>query len=88
MVTELLFPDGGKLTAEYEGAGNGTLTLTAEANEGIDRELTLNVKTTEGNISKSISVTHEGKREVFNASDDEFDASDGQLQVLKNGISE
>lgn len=83
----LTFPDGGKLNAEYDGVGNGTITLTADINEGKDRTLTMKVMGTDGKTTASVSVSQEGKRENFVVSDT-FSVTDGEFLVLKDGIQQ
>lgn len=74
----------GNITATYTGSGNNTITITSTENEGIDREQTITVETTNKQISESITVSQEGPREIFNASDGGFILADGgTFNVLK-----
>lgn len=75
------FADGGTLTVAYNGQGNGSITLSAQPNEGLDRELDLQV--VGGGISAPINVTQAGKREIFTQ---DWQAKDGTFNVLKHGI--
>ena len=36
--------DGSRLTATYEGSGDGSAVFTSETNEGIDREMAVTYK--------------------------------------------
>lgn len=74
----------GSITATYDGSGDGSITITSDANEGIDREQTINVSTTDETKSVDVSVKQTGLREVFTASDGDFIlAEGGTLNVLK-----
>lgn len=76
------FSDGGQLNVEYGGSGNGSAVFSADANEGKDRNLTVNLDAKEGEASASVEVTQYGRREEFVAGDN-FYASDGEFLVLK-----
>ncbi len=80
----LTFPDGGGLNVEFTGQGNGTITLTPEKNEGLDRETTITVKDVSGKVSINMIISQNGMRQVFNASDGAFKLkSGGSFLVLK-----
>lgn len=77
----------GAITATYNGSGDGAITIISDANEGIDREQTINVSTTDGNKSVDILVQQTGLREAFMASDGDFILADGgTFNVLKNEL--
>jgi hypothetical protein len=58
-------------------SGSSTLSVSAEVNEGLDRLAIFTISTTDNSGTKTtLSVTQEGKREVFNASDGSFLLSD------------
>lgn len=76
----------GAITATYDGSGNGTAIITSDINEGIDREQTINVSTTEGSNPKNVGVVvrQAGWREVFAVSDGEFVLAESRtFNVLK-----
>lgn len=77
------------ITATYNGIGNETVLVSSDVNEGIDRQMTINVKTTQGTNqkTKSIVVSQFGLREVFSPNDGSFILADGgTYNVLKNGV--
>lgn len=74
----------GYITAAYEGSGDGSLTFNSNVNEGIDREQSIEVKTTDNKLSVSVSVKQIGLREVFTCTDGDFILADGgTFNVLK-----
>lgn len=74
----------GYITATYEGSGDGSLTFNSDTNEGIDREQSIEVKTTDNKLSVSVSVKQIGLREVFACTDGDFILADGgTFNVLK-----
>lgn len=75
------------IVATYNGSGDGSITTTSDANEGIDREQTINVSTTDGAKSVDVLVLQPGLREVFMASDGDFILADGgTFNVLKSEL--
>lgn len=88
METKIKWNEGdGYITATYEGSGSGSASISSDVNEGIDREQSIKVETTDKSKSASILVSQEGLREIFVASDDEFVLSDGgTFNVLKNEL--
>lgn len=75
----------GVIHLEYDGDGNGQIAVTLTPNEGIDREQTVEVQTTNGEITESITISQEGLREVFTCTDGEFILADGgTFNVLKD----
>ena len=79
----------GDITAIYEGSGNGSVAISSDRNEGVDREQYINLSTTKGNNPKSvdINIKQYGMREVFNPIDDSFILADGgTFNVLKNEL--
>lgn len=56
---------GGAATITYTGQGDGTISIKADVNEGVDRTMQLTV--TAGSVSKSLTVNQVGKREYFNS---------------------
>lgn len=58
----------GSITATYEGSGNGPITLTSEANTGIDRAQEITVTTDNGLASEKVLVSQEGLRQPFGLS--------------------
>ena len=55
--------NGGNLTVTYTGNGNGSAVFSSDANEGIDREMTVTFKGAGQSIEKK--VTQEGLRQPF-----------------------
>lgn len=85
MTVEKTFSDGGKAYLNFEGSGDGKLTVTADPNEGIDRSLVITIVTADGSVSEERTVFQSGLREVFAAADGDFLAADGETyNVLKN----
>lgn len=88
--TKLKWNEGdGYITATYNGSGNGSVSISSDINEGIDRQLTISVKTTQGanQKTKSVVVLQYGLREVLDASDGGFVLADGgTYNVKKNGL--
>lgn len=77
MQTTKQWPDGsGAVTLSYTGQGDGALSVTADANDGLDRAVTLIV--TDGTKQVPVSVTQQGKRE-------EFVTSDGSILTTNDG---
>ena len=76
----------GNIVVTYSGKGNDTISIAADANEGIDRVQEITLQTADGGKPKSatILVTQEGLREVFEATDGAFILNDGgTFNVLK-----
>ena len=65
--------DGFTITATFKGCGDGEATFTSEVNEGIDKEINVIVRTTEGNNvdEKSVVVKQAGLREEYITADGE-----------------
>ena len=77
----------GYITATYEGSGSGSASISSDINEGIDREQSIKVETTDKSVSATLMVSQEGLREVFEPSDGGFVLSDGgTFNVLKNEL--
>ena len=75
----------GYITATYEGSGNGSASISSDVNEGIDREQSIKVETTDKSVSTTLVVSQEGLREVFFPSDGNFVLADGgTYNVLKS----
>ena len=87
METKIKWNEGdGYITATYEGSGNGSASISSDVNEGIDREQSIKVETTDKSVSATLVVSQEGLREVFEPSDGMFVLKDGgTLNVLKSG---
>ena len=85
METKIKWNEGdGYITATYEGSGSGSASISSDVNEGIDREQSIKVETTDKSVSATLVVSQEGLREVFTPSDGEFVLSDGgTFNVLK-----
>ncbi len=80
--------DGESFTVAYDGDRDGSAVVTSSVNEGIDREQTITVQTTNSSPkSETVKVTQVGLREIFNASDGEFILADGgTFNVLKDEL--
>ncbi|MBQ2855501.1 MAG: hypothetical protein IJE78_00460 [Bacteroidaceae bacterium] len=89
METKIKWNEGdGYITATYEGSGSGSASISSDVNEGIDREQSIKVETTDKSKSASILVQQEGLREVFLPSDGDFVLADGgTFNVLKGDES-
>ena len=87
METKIKWNEGeGYITATYEGSGNGSASISSDVNEGIDREQSIKVETTDKSVSATLVVSQEGLREVFEPSDGLFVLADGgTYNVLKVG---
>jgi hypothetical protein len=87
METKIKWNEGeGYITATYEGSGNGSASISSDINEGIDREQSIKVETTDKSVSATLVVLQEGLREVFEPSDGLFVlANGGTFNVLKVG---
>lgn len=85
METKIKWNEGdGYITATYEGSGNGSASISSDVNEGVNREQTIKVETTDGSVSSLLNIKQEGMREVFRPSDGEFILSDGgTFNVIK-----
>ena len=72
METKIKWNEGdGYITATYEGSGNGSASILSDVNEGIDREQSIKVETTDKSVSASLLVTQQGLREEYITADDE-----------------
>ena len=88
METKIKWNEGdGYITATYEGSGSGSASISSDVNEGIDREQSIKVETTDKSKSASISVKQEGLREVFLTSDGDFVLADGGTFNVLKGLS-
>ena len=85
METKIKWNEGdGYITATYDGSGNGSASISSDVNEGIDREQSIKVETTDKSISATLKVSQEGLREIFESSDEPFVLADGgTFNVLK-----
>ena len=87
METKIKWNEGdGAITATYEGGGNGSVSVSSDVNEDIDRQQFISVKTTKGAEPKEqkVAVTQLGMRETFEVTDGFFELSDGaNFNVLK-----
>lgn len=85
METKIKWNEGdGYITATYEGSGSGSASISSDVNEGIDREQSVKVETTDKSLSAELVVSQVGLREVFEPSDGGFVLKDGgTFNVLK-----
>lgn len=85
-MAELVKPwnDGGSLSATYNGSGDGEAIFSSDANEGLDREISVAFISKSSNISVNRVVRQSGRREIFN--EDFILADGGTFNVLKNGL--
>lgn len=86
--TKIKWNEGeGYITAAYNGSGSGSASISSDVNEGVDREQSIKVETTDKSVSATLVVSQEGLREVFEPSDGEFFLADGgTFNVLKNEL--
>lgn len=86
METKIKWNEGeGYITATYEGSGSGSASISSDVNEGIDREQSVKIETTDKSVSDTLLVSQEGLREVFEPSDGLFVLTDGgTFNVLKD----
>ena len=77
--------DGGSLSVSYDGDRDGSAVFSSDANEGIDREMSVVFKG--GGLSVERTVKQEGKRLRFRCKDGLFILKDGgTFNVLKDGL--
>lgn len=90
METKIKWNEGdGYITATYEGSGSGSASISSGVNEGVDREQSIKVETTDKSVSATLVVSQEGLREVFLAYDGDFVLNDGgTFNVLKNELQQ
>lgn len=75
--------DGGTLTIDYTGDGDGHAVFSSTIDEGVDQEMKITFKS--GSLSVEAVVKQAGRREVFNADDGDFILADGgKFNVIKN----
>lgn len=75
--------DGGTLTIDYTGDGDGYAVFSSTVNEGVDQEMKITFKS--GSLSVEAVVKQAGRREVFITDDEDFILADGgKFNVLKN----
>lgn len=88
METKIKWNEGeGYITATYEGSGSGPASISSDRNEGIDREQSIKVETTDKRVSVTLVVSQEGLREVFEPLDGRFVLADGgTFNVLKDEL--
>ena len=55
--------DGSRLTATYEGSGDGDAVFVSDANEGIDREMSVSFVGASGSIVVERTVSQVGLRQ-------------------------
>ena len=73
--------NGGLLTVTYDGDGDGSAVFTSEANEGIDREMTVAFVDASRSIVVERKVSQVGLREIF---EEGFTLADGgTFNVIK-----
>lgn len=56
--------DGTSLSVTYTGSGDGTISFTLPKNEGGDRTASIVLKTSVGNVSKTISIKQSGRPKI------------------------
>lgn len=88
-MTELIkqWEDGTRLTATYEGSGDGEAVFTSDANEGIDREMIVVFRDSGNTVAVERTVKQVGMREVFTGYDEIFITADGgTFNSIKDGL--
>lgn len=80
----------GYITATYEGSGDGSAIIISDVNEGIDREQTLKVETTDKSASANVLVIQEGRRQPIGLKDGGVFRVNGggRFGVLKGEVGE
>lgn len=79
--------DGGNLSVTYDGSGDGSAIFTSDANEGIDREMTVVFRDSENTVAVERTVKQVGMREVFTGYDERFITADGgTFNSIKDGL--
>lgn len=70
--TKIKWNEGdGYITATYEGSGSGSASISSDVNDGLDREQSIKIETTDKSVSASLLVTQQGLREEYITADDE-----------------
>lgn len=79
--------DGSRLTATYEGSGDGDAVFASDANEGIDREMSVSFVGASGSIVVERTVSQVGLRQRFITADGKVFCvlGGGRFGVLKEG---
>lgn len=79
--------DGSRLTATYEGSGDGDAVFVSDANEGIDREMSVSFVDASGSIVVERTVSQVGLRQRFITADGKVFCvlGGGRFGVLKEG---
>lgn len=85
MEASVSFTDGsGAALLSFEGTGSGTATVSADTNEGIDREASILFRTTPGTLSLQRTIRQEGLRETFDVAEGSLLLADGgTFNILK-----
>lgn len=75
----------GYITVIFGGDGNGSVSVTSDENESIDREQMITIQTTFGDNPKQaqVRVMQLGMREIFNVAEGAFNVAEGTFNVLK-----
>ena len=74
----------GYITTTFVGSGDGPITISSDANEGIDREQKLSISTSNNELHVDITIKQIGLREVFICTDGDFILEGGDtFNVLK-----
>lgn len=83
--TTRYFNDGEPLTLQYSGNGDSVIVVSADTNEGIDREATIVLTGLSGAPVTSFTVQQPGLRElVYDATEELLLTADGTtLKALK-----
>ena len=77
-----------EVTLEYAGTdGNVSVSVYSGVNHGLDTTVTFTITTADGSKSETVEVNREGMREVFSASDGQFNTSNGTFNVVKSKIA-
>ena len=83
-VKNIKWKDGGVLSIDYTGDGDGSAIFTSDINEGIDREMQISFFDTLNTVRVSRTLFQAGSRDIFKPRDGDFILSDsGTFNVLK-----
>lgn len=81
-----MWENGQRLTATYEGSGDGEAVFASETNDGIDREMAVTFRDKGRTVAEERTVRQEGLREEIRTADGAlFKVKDGIFGVLKVG---
>lgn len=85
MTTQVNWNEGdGAITLAYNGDGDGTVSVSSDANEELDRAQTVTVKNERFGISRDVLIKQEGQREAYECTDGDYECTDGIYGIIKS----